>query len=707
MRLGLVQRSGARAQEPAPLTMTFRCLQNREKSNLQKSEGVTVRLFRLSIIFVGMLVCFSGHLYAGAFADSVTCTWSCYAADSAVGAPDGKCAILSLAFNEHPGNGLILRWIGSLSDSEFVRFRLYMGPDTQNNDFLIYGIYQDKYLYGNTLGQGYDWEVIYTPNLPSFDQQGNKIDGIFLEKKYIPYGHGALYVDAVEIIDTEPLGTYEIISARFDKEVYQSGVDTGLLTVATLNNSHFSEDFEVYAYLSSPVSETIVMGPDSITMGAGQAHVSRFNWPVPSDTVAIPWDLNVDLYSQGSLVASYSRSQAIITTPLSLAQINNYKNDIEQCWLEANQDILRGICDVVPLASNDPQASAFVSTMCLAGQLYQLDRKGISWSAFGSGMLKFYSTAVDLFMMKLSGSAPILFFFEPIRYIEKIFGVEILSPENPSALIMGDIRASSNERALVDSLALWIPAGFDSAQGEYSNALLIEGQCKVMFEADSIWARADSTGLNAVLFASFDTVGSATIISKNVHAIKNTKLSNPHSAGVFRIDNCGVSVLDIGLLYHNASDSLIFYRYPYVSVTNQTMLSIEVADTLDIIVIQCDYNGDGQIDYIIYPSGTTDVDTPDIPSLSSLILYQNIPNPFNPTTTIKFDLPRSEHVNLSVFNVKGERIVTLLNQHMPMGRNEVSWNAQDNRGNTVASGIYFYRIVAGDFVQTKKMVLLR
>ena len=101
----------------------------------------------------------------------------------------------------------------------------------------------------------------------------------------------------------------------------------------------------------------------------------------------------------------------------------------------------------------------------------------------------------------------------------------------------------------------------------------------------------------------------------------------------------------------------------------------------------------------------TDADVPGVPK--AFALYQNAPNPFNPTTTIRFDLPRAVHVKLSIYNVKGELISTIVDQHMTEGRKEIAWTAKDSRGRAVTSGIYFYRLVAGDFVQTKKMVLLR
>jgi hypothetical protein len=88
-------------------------------------------------------------------------------------------------------------------------------------------------------------------------------------------------------------------------------------------------------------------------------------------------------------------------------------------------------------------------------------------------------------------------------------------------------------------------------------------------------------------------------------------------------------------------------------------------------------------------------------------LGQNYPNPFNPSTTIMFDLPRAEYVKLDIFNIKGELVTTIIDQYMTGGRKEVSWTATDSGGRAVSSGVYCYRLVSGDFVQTKKMVLLK
>jgi hypothetical protein len=98
-------------------------------------------------------------------------------------------------------------------------------------------------------------------------------------------------------------------------------------------------------------------------------------------------------------------------------------------------------------------------------------------------------------------------------------------------------------------------------------------------------------------------------------------------------------------------------------------------------------------------------ETPDVPRVFAL--YQNAPNPFNPTTTIRFDLPRAVRVSLRVYNAKGELVAKIVDENMTQGRKAIAWTATNDRGSTVASGIYFYRLVAGEFVQTKKMVILR
>ena len=88
-------------------------------------------------------------------------------------------------------------------------------------------------------------------------------------------------------------------------------------------------------------------------------------------------------------------------------------------------------------------------------------------------------------------------------------------------------------------------------------------------------------------------------------------------------------------------------------------------------------------------------------------LHQNYPNPFNPVTMIKFDLPKSADVVLKIYNILGQEVRTLINKRMPAGYHSVMWDSRNNEGRLVSSGVYLYRLKAGDFVVTKKMILVR
>jgi VCBS repeat-containing protein len=88
-------------------------------------------------------------------------------------------------------------------------------------------------------------------------------------------------------------------------------------------------------------------------------------------------------------------------------------------------------------------------------------------------------------------------------------------------------------------------------------------------------------------------------------------------------------------------------------------------------------------------------------------LHQNYPNPFNPITTLRYDLPENSIVRITIYNVQGREIKVLVNQYQEAGYKSVRWNATNNYGKPISAGMYFYKIRAGEFTQTKKMVLLK
>jgi len=88
-------------------------------------------------------------------------------------------------------------------------------------------------------------------------------------------------------------------------------------------------------------------------------------------------------------------------------------------------------------------------------------------------------------------------------------------------------------------------------------------------------------------------------------------------------------------------------------------------------------------------------------------LAQNYPNPFNPTTTIKYTLQTNSQVTLKIYNVHGQEIRTLVNGNQTAGLKSIVWDGKNNDGQSVSSGVYLYRLAAGDYVRSHKMILLK
>ena len=106
------------------------------------------------------------------------------------------------------------------------------------------------------------------------------------------------------------------------------------------------------------------------------------------------------------------------------------------------------------------------------------------------------------------------------------------------------------------------------------------------------------------------------------------------------------------------------------------------------------------------PSGVSG--TPDTPAIPQrFALHQCVPNPFNPLTRIRYELPQAEQVRLDVFSASGRLVATIVHAEQPPGAHEAVWEGRDTTGRVVAAGVYFYRLEAGSFVDTKRMVLVK
>jgi len=151
--------------------------------------------------------------------------------------------------------------------------------------------------------------------------------------------------------------------------------------------------------------------------------------------------------------------------------------------------------------------------------------------------------------------------------------------------------------------------------------------------------------------------------------------------------------------------------YVFSDITTDTSISVLLDDNIQYSWIVVARDADG---FIVGSNndtpnmltvGTLSVDDNTVPTVYAL--HQNYPNPFNPTTKISYDLPDASVVSLSIYDLMGREIRTLINSEQNAGFKIIQWNATDNLGKSVPAGMYIYTIQAGEFRQTRKMVLLK
>jgi hypothetical protein len=133
---------------------------------------------------------------------------------------------------------------------------------------------------------------------------------------------------------------------------------------------------------------------------------------------------------------------------------------------------------------------------------------------------------------------------------------------------------------------------------------------------------------------------------------------------------------------------------------------VNITTTLDVVNNKICGWTENLSPFVIAKLGPTPVDG--TPSPQAFALRQNVPNPFNPTTTITYDVPAGgAKVSIRVYDAAGRLVRALVEEQRPAGTHATTWDGRDQFGSQVSSGVYFYRMTAGSFVESRRMVLLK
>ena len=181
--------------------------------------------------------------------------------------------------------------------------------------------------------------------------------------------------------------------------------------------------------------------------------------------------------------------------------------------------------------------------------------------------------------------------------------------------------------------------------------------------------------------------------SSFISQIRMTRMDTPTTSPIVMDDGTDLNVLSTGC--HDAT-----LNFGAIEVTAGLSLGLRLN-----FLNAGDYIEIGSIMILVEPIAVTA--SPDLPPLQRGAVGQNHPNPFNPTTTIPFVVYRDTHVVLRIYDAQGRVVRTLVEEPFAEGEHQVRWNGRDDQGREVASGAYYYRLVADGFTGSKTMILLK
>lgn len=161
-----------------------------------------------------------------------------------------------------------------------------------------------------------------------------------------------------------------------------------------------------------------------------------------------------------------------------------------------------------------------------------------------------------------------------------------------------------------------------------------------------------------------------------------------------------VKIFDIttGNAILELNDANYYYSYP-------TLYDLDADGTLECVITRYNYPSFNEYDLLVYNTGVTGVIANPIPM--NFKMEQNFPNPFNPSTTIRYSISEDAKVKIIIFNTNGEQITTLVNEKLSAGEHEIIWNGTNSSGTRVPTGVYFYQLFSNQKSETKKMLLLQ
>ncbi len=258
---------------------------------------------------------------------------------------------------------------------------------------------------------------------------------------------------------------------------------------------------------------------------------------------------------------------------------------------------------------------------------------------------------------------------------------------------------------------IFLANGADGLRAYSYDSSSFTNTAHIVDSSDSFWPGALDVAVasDSTVFLA-NGVDGLRVYSYNGNSFTNTAhINDPGTAKGVAVASDSTVFLANGGLIGGDDWGLWSYRYDGTSLINTAHINDD-GDEYDVAVasdgtVFLASGGGGLFAYNYELATSVDNKSSNIPG--NYTLEQNYPNPFNPTTIINYDVPSIGNVQLKIYNQLGQEIGTLVNSMQQIGSHQVVWDGIDNQGNVVSSGVYFYQLQAGSFVQTRKMLFIR
>ena len=504
--------------------------------------------------------------------------------------------------------------------------------------------------------------------------------------------------------DTPPPFTIE--SATFDRDLYQNGVDTAYLTVVTRSNWGSEDNLTLSVDLIPSVGPTFHMGDDSFSLSPGEEQSSEFSWAVPECEYI--WEFSAivtlsDASGERDVLVERVFQNVFVGNPLDEATLQQAQQEITDCFLDSNYECALSLPAMVPHVGLPASLMLFVDGMCDAGELHRAGQWEEGWVEIAGAGIAAWQIYLDL--TPFAGIANAV----AVMGSGGVSAMECAESEFVQGLYGERIRDQVSPGALVDSLAFWISSRADSMDVDFADVLFLEGDCLIRVEADSSWSMGDSLGLNFVMFSRLDSIGSATWVTKNVCRFGHDESANAHSSARLVIHSQANQLLNVGLLHRTEEDTLAFVRYLEFAVTDSSIVTAVVADTISDPVLEVDSDADGITDFLWYPVPTGVEDEPPVGGNEGPILsLAAAPSPMAASTV--FFLQSSvdlRDVSISIYNLAGREVRSIEVGGLTAGAHQILWDGRGNDAQAVASGVYYCNVShdRGGMARTRLVVL--